>query len=490
MNRGIVLFGIALAAHLLIWESSLGWNAMIFCLMVTAGMNWLKPEVFARTEVKALLGAWCYSALCVVLHHSDLSIVVYWLTAMVCIGYMQAERVHFWGFGLVESARALFGGWFIALRGQMRELLQASDLWQPIRQLRLLLVPLAITAPFLVLYSSGNASFDSLGEWLGDRLSGLFALDIDWGRFIVFLLGWAFTLAFLGRRIGIQRLHAWSSKWGFNLDRRKIRERVLSGFLGPIPTMGLQREYQTALLTFGALNGLLLLINLLDIQSVWLFSGERTAAELSQFVHTGTWSLIASIVLAMIVVLIFLRGNLNFFPNNLRLRQLVYVWLAQNAFLALSVAVRNAHYIGQYDLAHGRIVVGFFLLAVSFGLYSMYQKVAQRKTAFYLLQVNAIAVGLLLLMASSLNWDGLITRYNLHFGNNDNHYLMYQLQNNLETLVEVAATEQSDYITFNKIQYRCRRMDKRYQRMDWRSWNWSTYRQYRAIAPYREQWEE
>jgi hypothetical protein len=56
-------------------------------------------------------------------------------------------------------------------------------------------------------------------------------------------------------------------------------------------------------------------------------------------VHEGTYLLILCILMAMGVLLWFFRGNLNFLPDNERLRWLAHLWLAQNAMLALSVGV-------------------------------------------------------------------------------------------------------------------------------------------------------
>ncbi len=478
MKKPLFIILLAIWWHLLIWEAQLGLNVLLFSVSITAVIPWAKPKAFARAEVKYLLAAWCLSSLWVFWHNSSLSMVVYWLFGFITLGYLQEIQVRFWVFGILESIRALFGGWWLSIRHLGEQLGDKHSFLPSWRKVRLLLLPVLIVPQFYLIYSQANTALgafnDKLLEWAGT----LFQLDIDWSRFFVFLLGWAFIAAFLGYRTGVAPLHKWVANWSYPLKRQRKR-------VWPARTMALKQEYQSALLTFTALNVLLGIINLLDIVFVWFSRQERTASELSAYVHEGTWLLIFSIVLAMLVVLGFFRANLNFFTNNQRLRQLAYLWLGQNAFLALSVGVRNGHYIHHYALAHGRITVVFFLALVLFGLFTMYLKVKGPKTIYFLLQTNATAVMVALLLAASVNWDKLITRYNLNQESPDIHHLVNRLDNNLTPLLNTAQgnTMLSDKLRINSLTRRGNRLESDWKNKDWRSWNWSEYRQY-------QQWQE
>ena len=415
-------------------------------------------------------------------HHSLLSMVVYWIFTVVIVGYLQQREVRFWLIGLLESARGLLLGWLISIRQLASRQALGAEWYQAWRQARLWIIPLLILIPFYLIYSAANTTFGAFNERMSDWLGSVFHLDIDLGRAIVFLLGWMLTVAILGQREGITLVHDWVANWQFQLVRRR----------NTLPwsrrTLALKQEYQTAIYTFIILNSLLLVINLLDVIWVWFSPQERTAAELSQYVHEGTWLLILSIAMAMLVVLIFLRGNLNFFPNNVRLRQLVSFWLAQNAFLALSVGVRNGHYIGQYGLAHGRIVVVFFLLLTLFGLFTMFQKLRGPRTAFYLLEVNGRALLFTLLLAACFNWDSLITRYNLQREDPDIYHLQSLLDNNLVPLLDAAqqSTMLAERLNSTRIQQRAAHLERTLKWQGWRAWNRSTYRQVRAWQQYQE----
>jgi len=93
------------------------------------------------------------------------------------------------------------------------------------------------------------------------------------------------------------------------LKRRKRR-----GIIG-FKTMGLLNEYRTAVFLFVILNLLLLIVNSIDIYWVW-FNFEWNGQYLKQFVHEGTYLLIFSILLSLILTLYFFRGNLNFLKKN------------------------------------------------------------------------------------------------------------------------------------------------------------------------------
>ena len=482
MKNTSIILGLAIIFHILFWEAGAGLNLLLFSLVTTGLVVWIKPKISRRPMVRALLIGWGLSAFFTFAHNSLLSLLVYWVFLFVLIGYLQAAEIRFWLAGMVESLRGLFLGWLISIRK-----LGDSDIndqgWKSTwRQIRLWIIPIAILTPFYIIYSNANSTLGNINKQLNQWLGQLFQFELDWSRGFVFLLGWGLAVAILGQRKGISLLHDWLKNWQFSLVRKR------KPLPWPTRTLGLKYEYQMATYTFFVLNGLLLIVNTLDLIWVWFSPQERTAAELSQYVHEGTWLLIFSIVLAMLVVLLFMRNNLNFFPNNDRLKQLALIWLAQNAFLALSVGVRNGHYIHQYGLAHGRIVVVFFLLLVLFGLYTMHKKIDGPLTTFYLLEMNGRAVLITLLIASAFNWDSLITRYNLQRENPDIYHMTSLLGNNLIPLLDAAqrSTVLDDTGDKGHIERRGEQLERRAAQRDWRSWNWSTYRQLQAWKAYQE----
>ena len=80
--------------------------------------------------------------------------------------------------------------------------------------------------------------------------------------------------------------------------------------------------------------------------------------------------------------------------------------------LTASVGLRNYYYIWHCGLAYERIGVCFFLLLVFFGLATVLLKIWQRRSAYSLVRLNALAGYAGLLLAAG-NWEVWIARYNL-----------------------------------------------------------------------------
>jgi hypothetical protein len=201
-------------------------------------------------------------------------------------------------------------------------------------------------------------------------------------------------------------------------------------FFSIINALSLKKEYRIGVLVLSLLNLQLVIANILDIVYVWFSFEKRSAPELSQFVHQGTSLLILAIILAMVVILWFFRGNINFLSENKFIKQLVFAWIIQNALLTFSVGMRNFHYIQAYGLAYKRIGVFFFLVLVLYGLWTVKNKVQGPKTFFYLLQKNAWFFYFTLLAFSGVNWTIAITKYNLQRASEhgiDTYFLLHRM---------------------------------------------------------------
>ncbi|MEP7265818.1 MAG: DUF4173 domain-containing protein, partial [Bacteroidota bacterium] len=266
-------------------------------------------------------------------------------------------------------------------------------------------------------------------------------------------------------------------------------------------TTALKNEFRAAIFLFSCLNIILLLVNLIDINWVW-FNFDWSGQYLKQFVHEGTWLLIASIIISMVLVLFFFRGNLNFFTKNKPLKVLCYIWLIQNCILVISVGIRNLYYIQHFALAYKRIGVLIFLLLTLIGILTIIYKIQNRKSAFYTTRVNALSLYIVLLISSFFNWDNIIARYNF------NHYqtafvhldflsalsdkaLPYLLKSDAE-LTSLSKSQATlfhfDYNYMKPEQYAAI-IDKRvttfrdkWESKSWLSWNYAEYKAYSFLV--------
>ena len=176
----------------------------------------------------------------------------------------------------------------------------------------------------------------------------------------------------------------------------------------------LKTEHKIGLILLIMVNALILILNILDIRFLWFGFVSSQVENLAYYVHEGTYTLIFSIVLSMLILLYYFRGNLNFYSGNKLFKSLAYLWIIQNAVMAVSVALRNIYYIQYYyALSYKRIGVMIFLLLVFIGLITMFLKIMQRRTTYNIFKMNCLAAFAIMLLISSFSWDVSIARFNL-----------------------------------------------------------------------------
>ena len=304
------------------------------------------------------------------------------------------------------------------------------------------IIPIIIIFLFLILYSESNPLFDEnlswffnfmnrIGNLIIDNLNLLLLLNVIFGIFI-------YNFIFHGKM-----------KESHLLLPPGISDELNKDFIADKN----KSELKAAQILFVVLNLLILWLNIQDINLVWL-NFEWNGQYLKQFVHEGTYILIFSILLSLAISIYYFRGNLNYTKNK-NLKILVYIWLAQNIFLALSVAMRNFWYIKHYALAYKRIGVIFFLILTLYSIYTVYVKVKTKKSVYYLFRKNSLAAFVILVFMSLINWDIIIARYNIahaktafiHFNflaNLSNEALPY-LQLNDEELREIDTIQESEF---------------------------------------------
>ncbi|HKK76736.1 MAG TPA: DUF4173 domain-containing protein [Saprospiraceae bacterium] len=474
-----ILLGALLYSYLFAVDH-LGLNTFIFSLALFLGQVYFDRSLLRKETFRWISGAHLFIALMVVVHQSYLAQTMYLLSFLLWVGYSQLPSLRFLWYGMLLGIGSMMATPLSALKDW-------SNLeWKRSRILlgwaRLIVIPMVLGTLFFVIYYLANdnfaAIFDRLFSWV-DQID----LDWNWKQITLFIIGLLCMGAVLWPSVITPLLRDRESRWQMDLVRR--RRRVYFD----MTTLALKRHYFTALLSLSMLNALLLLVNILDLRYVWLDFSEKSAAQLSNFVHEGTSLLIIAILLAMTVVVYFFRGNLNFYPDERRrLRQLTYVWLVQNAVLAFSVGVRNYHYLDTYGLTSLRIGVMIFLLMVLAGLYFTFRKIRDRHTTYYLLSVNSWVIFLILTASCAFNWTGIITRYNLSYlpeERLDLYYLGEQLSDKNVLLLKkhhgkLRSKDEKEALD-GWIKQKERRLRSRHRENGWRSWNWMDARIIRQI---------
>ncbi len=268
------------------------------------------------------------------------------------------------------------------------------------------LLPLIVFALFMLIYSAASPFFNKFTGNFLQGFSDLMQKIFRWispGFFWLMIVGFALYLFyFFGTLNYIFRVFSEEET-----DRLTRRRKPFSGRFN-----ALKNEYRSGIILLILLNLALALMNVLDIRHVWLFF-EWDGGYLKQFVHEGTWLLIVSILISIVIVVWLFRGNLNFYSKNRVLLVLSRIWLYQNIILAISVAVRNFWYIHYFNLAFKRIWVFAFLILVVFGIITVLLKLRHKKTLQYLLVQNSLMAYAVIVFTGLFNWDIIIARYNV-----------------------------------------------------------------------------
>lgn len=416
---GAVLFNI------IFWQEKLAVNSVLFDVFVLSSVFYLYPSAFVNRYIKWLLAAHFITLGALIIQNTFLSKLAFSATLLLVVVFTQYLHRSVWyaAASSVMNYLLMIPSFFVNI-----SLLQCNrfNLYGIRKSIRFLVIPLLLAFVFFLLYNFANTIFKSLVNDAGIAVQHFFSRFFtwfSWGRFGFLMLG-LFVTGGLLLKSNIAYFSKADSCKADVLSRKKndlIKWKKTSWFdllslvMGRFAngTMALRNENKTAVITLFLLNALLLSINCVDIAYVWFGFTYNNNINLSEYVHEGTGLLIFSILIAMVLLLFFFRGNLNFYKQNQWLRSGSYAWLFQNAVLVVSVVFRDYYYIEHYGLAYKRIGVLIFLLLVLFGLTTVFIKIYQRKTVYYLLRVNAWFAIVMLVASSCIHWDETIAKYNL-----------------------------------------------------------------------------
>lgn len=464
----------------LFWEEKMGLNTFIFSVLYLTALWLLFPDGRRSAGFWITAGGTLLTAGLVVWHNSGAAKLAHLLSAMCAAGFAQESTLRFVLYALGQYCR----GWWQAPGHLLTALQTGSGIGAKSRRrlgrtVYTALLPLVVVSIFYGLYYFANEQFAALADAFWQQVGSLLRFDISIGHLLFIIFGF-----FL---IGAAFWHN-TSKLA-TADQMKsdallrIRPPRTGKFLKPPAMLGLRQEYRQSLLLLVLLNVLLLTVNITDARYVWFGFDGAAPQNLKIYVHRGTYFLIASILLAMGVLFYIFRKNLHFFPNNRALRTAALLWLIQNAVLAFSVGIRNWRYIDFHGLAYKRIGVALFLALVFFGLVTLWLKISRQRTMAWLWRQNGWALYLLLVGNALLNWDVLITRYNLSSrpkATIDVHYLLYTVSDkNLYLLEEHAGVlaQKAMYPQLTEegiasaIEQKRIRFDAGQPLLSWKSWN-------------------
>lgn len=502
------LYG-GLLFNYLFWTERLALNLLIYSLYILT-ITYFNKDIIKSYKFKVYAAAHLFAAIFVVINNSDLTIITYYISLLLFIGFSHYPQIRSVFTAVIATVLQFITLPFNFIQSLSTVSIGKFNLRPILKFAKYVVIPILMVAFFTVTYMVANEVFAhyvdtlvlNISDFLGN-IFGFFFKDLTLIRFLHFCLGTIVTggllFTFFNHKLGKSE-----SKCTEKLERirknpnhQTIWRETIEIFSTNLLTrkLALKTEYITGVISFVALNLLLLFLNLIDITTLWL--GYKPSGNFSADLHQGTNALIFSIIMAMAVIIHFFRGNLNFYSKSKTLKILAFTWMVQNFILILSVFIRDGYYIEYHGLTYKRIGVLVFALLCIIGLATVYIKVSRQKTLFYLFKTNGNIWFALLLLFSAINWDVLIVKYNLSYKDSaaiDADYLLSLSDKTLPILDKNRSSLQIAPIQLQKFPQMIvstpddeiqKRLDRRigyfaerYQKTTWLSWNlqdWQTH---------------
>jgi hypothetical protein len=481
------------------WKENLGLNALIFSALLLCTLLALNPGSRKYTHVKWVVTSTLLTAFMVVWHNSLAAKIAHVVALFVSVGLIYQPTLKTIYMAATSNIAA-----FIHIPETLKQIWQGMEnnhaqVKRVYMRLQVTLVPVVVLCVFYFIYRSANPVFMELSDSFWAQTYTWFGFlfeDISLQRFVFVFFAFVLMIAAFYNPQE-QKLVEWEMRQKDKLSRS--RKRSLLETVSP-KMLSLKQEYYAAVLLISATNVLLLVVNIIDINWIWFGFNYKDVQSLSQFVHEGTYMLILSILLSMVILLYYFRGNLNFYGQNRWLKFSAYCWIIQNGILLISVGIRNYHYIHQFGLAYKRIGVILFLALTLIGLYTFFIKIYDKRSATYLYKYNTWAVFALLVINSFMNWDVYIARYNIsRTGPIDTTFLLSLSDKTLPILDQhrhIFSTLRGDtqnnrraqsLSESDRLNLRIKEFTHTWKQRSWLSWNRAEYKAYKSLA---RQWNK
>ncbi|MDJ1501893.1 DUF4173 domain-containing protein [Xanthocytophaga agilis] len=495
-----ILCLLTLVYNYVFWQEKLGINLLLFSTLLIASLFYFYPQSWKATNVRISTLFTILSLIMVVWHNSLTSKLAHITSFLIMAGFIHVRE-----YRTVYNALASYVFNFFAVIPNFisewkywseQSKLSSTKTGKSLYQLRFSLIPLVFFSIFFSIFKIANPVFSDLSDSFFNSIATFFDqlfANISFVRILFIVSGLYLIGSFLYYMYYPQLLASEQKHTNIiTRQRRFVKSQHINFSL-----VGLKNEYTTALILIISVNVLLLIVNIIDIRWLWFNFDYSTAGNLAKLVHEGTYMLILSILLSMGILLFYFRRSLNFYKNNKLLLQSSYLWIIQNCILGFSVLLRCYHYIHEYGLAYKRIGVVVFLILTYVGLFTLYQKISQKKSFFYLLRINSWAAYGMFILLTLVNWDVFIVSYNLQHPNvkmgidlefllsrsDKTLPLLDQYKNRISKELESQRMDDKSYRFDNstKKQYledRIQHFITEYPTYSWLSWNYTDYQAY------------
>ena len=433
MKRNDWLYILCIAAYsFLFYEQTAGLNFFLFSIAIVASLGWMRRDTMMNKYWYASALFVLVSGFAVYLNGSRPAIIAN-ASALMLFSAQSAAPGTSMFLSFFLSVCSIGGSYVFMIldffdrrtknqeitpEGESRPKKNSGRVWAVI-------VAVLIVLLFFILYRSTNVLFKELTKHINlDWISWKWCLFTTLGAVIVYGIFYLRKFGGLGEN---------NEKYQRNLEKP---EEGAQGWGDGI--MSVDNERFLGNLLFALLNILVLFVNGVDLMFQFGDGKLPDGITYTSYVHQGVGLLIINVLLAMLLVLFFFRGRINFDKSYKTMRVLAILWMAQNILMLFFMAGRNNMYTAMFGMTYNRIGVYFYLLLTAIGAATTIVKVYSRKTNTWLFRINTWLFFSVFIFSSLISWSRFITWYSLYKSNYVNRaYLSTLSYQSLPYLVEL-----------------------------------------------------
>jgi hypothetical protein len=435
------------AYSFLFYQQNAGINFLLFTLVLLAILVIKNKKLLSEKKWIWSASLCLLSAVCIFVHSSALSIIANVLSLLLlsAVSFNVATSSLFsFAFSCYSVASSMV---YIIIDSISR--LQPKQEDQSTKKgykFFATILVLFLSILFFSLYKNANPLFAENTKWINFDF-----ISLSWIFFTI--IGLLLVYGLLYHRT-IKPVESWENNLPLS---NKIFIENESGI------KQLEAERYAGLLLFILLNVMLIILNIGDVQTLYFNGGLPKNVTHSDFVHSGVGIIILSIVIATSLIMFLFRKEFNNIKNNNALMLCVYLWIFQNVIMLSSTAFRNQIYIHDFNFTYKRIGVYVWLTLAVIGLCIMFFKIYKKQSNWYLIRTNVAVWFTVLVLSGLVNWDKLITNYNIQnkpLAQVDFYYLFSLSDANVPELLAVSKKPEFNLINTNLKNYTGDRNDE------------------------------
>ncbi len=410
MKKISLLIG-ALLFSTLFYKQSLGLNMSLFSLITVLVLAIYNPKSFKEKRTIAFSITYILTATGIFFYQSVLSSIANCVAFFTLIGHVSEHHSSIyinWLNGFYTFVAGFFHRNFNVIENEQKATPKKDVDY--VHWIKIIGIPLVVIIVFISLYKNGNPVFGNLISKIDFSF-----INLQW--LLLSVLGY-YLLYNISTPISVNPATDSDLKTG-NTLRNKTEFSIENA----------KKENQLGVILITLLNVLIVIFLITDFTYL-VSTTDLRASVFSNQVHSGINALIASIIIAIIIILYFFRGDLNFFKDNKTLKTLAFIWIFLNMVLVVNTFIKDGQYIYYFGFTYKRIGVLIYLLLTIIGLITTAVKVKQIKNFWYLLRVNTVAAFTILIISSAINWDKQITFYNINYAQSMDFKYLINLSNN------------------------------------------------------------